>query len=109
MASALALDRLFDTAAYKVYLEQTLAAAGNPADPIERMLVEQLCLAHFRIAALHASAGQAQALEGVKVYSAAAARLWGEFRRTALALHVYRGRSPQDQAEAKLQVFKAAQ
>jgi hypothetical protein len=109
MASVVAFDRLFETAAYRVYLERVLEESGNPIDPIERMLIEQLSLAHFRVGQLHASAGQAQALEGVKVYSAAAARLWGEFRRTALALRIYRAGVPDGKAQAKAKVFRMAQ
>ena len=73
------------------------------------MMVQQLVLAHFRIAQLHAAAGQAQALEGIKILNSAAARMLGEFRRTALALRLYCGRVPEGQPEKNLKVFKIAQ
>jgi hypothetical protein len=74
-------------------------------------MVEQLALAHYRIGQLHVSAGNAQGAEAAKLFNAAVARLWGEFRRTALALQVYRGRVPENRPEAKpkLKIFKMAQ
>src|SRR5262245_45301212 len=83
MADALGLNTLFDGHAIKVYLERLLEEAGRPHDPVERMMLEQLAVAHFRIAQLHVGAGQAKGAEAVKLYNAAAARLLGEFRRTA--------------------------
>lgn len=109
MASALAIDSFFDTGAYRLYLEQIKAEAGNPTDPIEIMLIEQLCMAHFRIAQLHGSAGHAKSIEGIKAYNSATARLWGEFRRTALALRVYQATAPKGKSATRLKLFKAAQ
>lgn len=86
MASALGLGNGFDVPAFAAYLREILAQHGDPTDPTERMLIEQLCMAHFRIAHLHVHAGSAQTLEAVKVYSTAAVRLLGELRRTALTL-----------------------
>jgi hypothetical protein len=73
------------------------------------MLIEQLCMAHWRIAQIHASAGQAKSMEGTKLYNTVAARLLGEFRRTALALRAYQGSAPKGKAADKLKIFKAAQ
>lgn len=108
MSEALGLGAMFDGAAFRVFLEQMLADAGNPTDPVERMMLEQLALAHFRTAQLHAAAGQSKGAEAAKLLTAAAARLLGEFRRTALALRAYRGREPGERA-TPLKVFKAAQ
>ena len=109
MATALAFDNLFEAPAYKTVLEQVLREAGDPDDPVAVMMVQQLVLAHFRIAQLHASAGQAQGLEGIKILNSAAARMLGEFRRTALALRAYCGRVPEGRPEKDLKLFKAAQ
>jgi hypothetical protein len=73
------------------------------------MLLEQLALAHFRVGQLHAAAGGAQGAEAAKALNAAAARLLGEFRRTALALRAYRTRVPEGRPQADLRVYRAAQ
>jgi hypothetical protein len=109
MASALALDQFFETSAYRAYLEQVLVQAGNPADPLEKMLITQACLCHFRVAQLHVGASQAKGVEAVRAYNAVAARLLGEMRRTVLAIHAYPGRVPEDKPEPKIKLAKAAQ
>lgn len=108
MASALSLDQFFETSAYRIYLEQVLEEAGSPTDPIERMLIEQTCLCHFRVAQLHVGAGQAKGVEAVKMYSAAASRLLGEMRRTALSLRAYRSRMPEGRPEKNIKLYKEA-
>jgi hypothetical protein len=108
MATALQLDHVESTG-YRVYLDRLRAAAGNPDDPIECMLLEQLTMAHFRIAQLHGGAGQSTGIEAQKILCAAAARLLGEFRRTALAIRVYRAGIPEGKAETKMKIHKLAQ
>ena len=110
MATALNLDKYFGTGAYRVYLAGVMRDLGDPKDPIERMLVEQLCLAHFRVAQLHAGAGQANGLEATKLLNTVAARMLGEMRRTALSLKAYRTSAvPTNRQKAQLKLFKAAQ
>jgi hypothetical protein len=109
MASAFPALVQFSAAGFKVYLERTLADLGNPTDPVQRMMIEQLVLAHFRIAQLHVDAGYCKHAEGMKLYTAATARLLGEFRRTALALRAYGTTTPENRAEKKVKLFKAAQ
>ena len=109
MASAFPALAKFSAAAFKVHLEQTLADLGNPTDPVERMLIEQLVLAHFRVAQLHVDAGYCKGAEGMKLYTAATARLLGEFRRTALALRAYGTTTPENRSEKSVKLFKAAQ
>ena len=107
MADALGYENVFDGRAYKLYLEQLIQEAGTPNDPIERMLLEQLALAHFRIGQLQVSAGRSKGTEATKIYNSAACRLLGEFRRTALALRVFRSRVPEGKPEQHLKLFKA--
>lgn len=90
MASALGLSNQFGPEGYQLYLNQVIEGTGNPKDPIERMLVEQLAILHHRIGQLHVDAAHTKGVEASKIYNAATARLLGEFRRTALALRVYR-------------------
>ena len=94
LASALDMDRYFDAAGYRAYLDRIHQNAGSPVDPVEVMLLEQLVLAHFRAAQLQANAGQAEGLEAIRLYNGAAARLLAEFRLTALALKAYREPGP---------------
>lgn len=109
MAEALGLERTVGPSGYKCYLEGLLKDCGDPQDPVERMFIAQLALAHFRIGRLHAAAAKAETTEGVRVHNAAVARLWGEFRRSALALRAYRGRLPEAGPQAVPKLFKLAQ
>jgi len=92
LASAIGMDQYIESTGYRRYLDDLLKDAGNPTDPIEIMLLEQLAVCHLRAAQLHGHAGQAAGLEAVTAYNAAAARLTAEFRKTALALKEYRHR-----------------
>jgi hypothetical protein len=90
MAAAVPVAKDIGSAAFKVYLDELILEAGQPTDPVEIMLLEQLTLAHHRVAQLHAQAEQAKSFEEMKIVSTAAARLTGEVRRLALALKQYR-------------------
>jgi len=90
----------FDVASYKLLLDDYLQAAGAPTDPVERMLLEQLFIAHHVAGRLHARAGTRERLEEVQAFLAAAARLMGEFRRSLLALKAYRERPADKHADA---------
>jgi hypothetical protein len=76
--------------AFAEYMQQLLAEAGNPRDPIERMLIEQIALAHHNIGRLYSRAASAQHLDQAKAYYAASVRLLAEFRRSVLAWKKYR-------------------
>jgi hypothetical protein len=80
----------FSVSCWKVYVDRFMREAGDPKDPIERLLVEQLLLAHDALGRLHVRAGSREGVEEVNVFLGAIARLLGEFRRTALALQAYR-------------------
>lgn len=73
-----------------VYLDQILEEAGRPTDPVERMLVEQIVMAHHHIGRLHVRAATAESADQIKAYNAAAANLLAEFCRATLALKKYR-------------------
>jgi hypothetical protein len=91
MAVAAANPR-FDAGACRAFLDRFVEDAGSPHDPVHRVLLEQVAFAHLRLADLHAQAATAKQAELIRVYSSAAARLFGEIRRTAMALREYRGR-----------------
>lgn len=90
-AAAMNLDRV-GAVGFKTYLEQLLHDAGNPHDPVEIMLIQQIALCHLRSAELHGQAGQAKALAAVELYNTIAAKFTAELRKTALALKAYRCR-----------------
>lgn len=81
---------LVESAGFAAYRDQILRDAGNPADPLERMLLEQAALAHLHIGLLHAKAAAAETADSAKVYLGAACRMQSEFRRLALALNELR-------------------
>ncbi len=82
--------RQADALAYKKFRDRLLADCGNPTDPVEIMMVEQLALAHLNVGRLHFKSATAEDLESARTYGALAIGLAGEFRRTALALRSYR-------------------
>lgn len=79
--------------AYAKYLRDLVEDCGSPRDPIEKMIVEQLILAHANIGRLYLRSGTAGQHEESVAYAAAAGRLTGEFRRLSLALSEYRSRA----------------
>jgi hypothetical protein len=90
--------------AFKAFLDSVLTAAGNPSDPIEIMLVQQLTWAHHHVGNLVSKAASATALQEVEVYNQALTRIMGESRRCSLALREYRsGASPKQITVVKQQ------
>jgi hypothetical protein len=79
-----------DLTAYKLYRDRFLADCGNPTDPVEIVLVEQVVMAHLITGHLQVRGANAKSIESAAVYLGAAARLTGELRRTALALQAFR-------------------
>ena len=90
MAGAISASNGVSSSGFKVFLERLLKQAGNPTDPVERMMIEQLALAHHRIAQLHVQAAEADTVDAAKQYTAMAIRLTGELRRMSLAIKQYR-------------------
>ncbi len=78
------------TEAFQVYRDELLRDAGNPSDPLEVMLIEQLALAHFSIGQLRIKSCALESPKLAIAYSDSATRLLGEFRRCTLALEDYR-------------------
>lgn len=105
-AAALGYKEAFEPAAYEKFLERVVEDCGSPSDPIERMLIEQITLAHYRIGVLHYRSADAETIDAGKIFSSAASRLLGEFRRLALALNTYRGKTPKTETDGELKVAK---
>jgi len=90
MAGSVPVGNDVGPSGFKVYLDRLLKDSGNPSDPIERMMIEQLALAHHRIAQLHVQAAEADTVDAAKQYMSVAIRLTGELRRMSLAIKQYR-------------------
>lgn len=94
MAAACGLNGTFSPESFRGFVDQFLRDAGDPQDPIERVLVRQLVFADLRLSSLHAEAAEAKSAEVAKIYTAAAARLLAEIRRVAITIRDYRERTP---------------
>ena len=92
LVSAMGLDQYVEIHGYRHYLDGVIRDAGNPTDPVEIMLIEQMAVCHLRAAQLQGRAGEAHSLDAGAIYNTAAARLTAEFRKLALALKEYRRR-----------------
>ena len=82
---------------FALYLQSVLGKAADPTDPLERMLIEELVWLHQRIGDLHMTAAGAATPELVNVLNAAVTKLAAEFRKSVLALRVYRNPMPSPQ------------
>ena len=76
--------------AFQLFRQALLRDAGNPSDPIEVMMIEQLALAHFGIGRLQVRSCSADNAKWTIAYADSTTRLLGEFRRCTLALEQYR-------------------
>ena len=80
----------FPPQAYNIYLHNILDAAGNPTDPIHRMMIEQFVAANLKIGRLNRLSAAANTPEVARVYDASSATLLSEFRRMGLSIKTYR-------------------
>ena len=81
---------IHEPAAALIYLHRFIADAGNPKDSGAAPLLEQMAMAHLRLAKLNVEASKAEGMEIHKVLNSAAARLLSEIRKLALAIKSYR-------------------
>ena len=88
--SAMVGEQRLSVLGAKLYLEAVLAEAGRPADPVERILLEQMVMAHHRLSLLNTMTLSAKSPQMVTAINTAATRLLGEIRRLALAIRQYR-------------------
>jgi hypothetical protein len=92
VAVANSLDDGINPHAFKVYRDRLLRDAGEPTDPIEVMLIEQIAMAHFHIGRLYMKSCATDNHKLSSAYGEAATRLLGEFRRCTLALEDFRAK-----------------
>jgi hypothetical protein len=79
--------------AVRVFINSFMRDAGEPVDPVEKMLLEELVLTHFGAIQKHVRAAAADAPEHVRLLTAAATQLTHAVRQTSLTLGEYRGRN----------------
>ena len=87
---AAGLDSVVSTVGGRLHLLQFRVAAGDPADPVEQLLLEVLAFARMRFARVHALAEQAKSPEMIRVYLNTGCRLMSEIAKTVLTLSAYR-------------------
>ena len=90
LAMVLDMENMIVAAGCRVYLDDLVRESGNPSDPVEIMLLEQLAMCHQYSIQMQALSKKAEGIEAIELYLSGAARLSGEFRKTALALKEYR-------------------
>ena len=90
LAAAMGVESKIETSGCRVYLDDLVKDSGNPVDPVEIMLLEQTAMCHIFSMKLQSKASGAEGTEAIELYLSGAARLSGEFRKTALALKEYR-------------------
>ena len=90
LATAMGVESKIETSGCRVYLDDLVKDSGNPVDPVEIMLLEQTVMCHLLSMKLQSKASGAEGTEAIELYLSGAARLSGEFRKTALALKEYR-------------------
>ena len=90
LAMVLDMENMIVAAGCRVYLDDLVRESGNPSDPVEIMLLEQLAMCHQYSIQMQALSKKAEGIEAIELYLSGAARLSSEFRKTALALKEYR-------------------
>ena len=76
--------------AYKAFRDNFLHKCGDPKDPVEVMLFEQLLMAQMAIGNLHLKVGRITDATALGIVTSAIARLSAEFRKTALGIQQYK-------------------
>jgi len=72
------------------YMKNFVGDSKHPQDPVERVMLESLALAHVRLGKLQVQADGATTQDSQKILNTAALRFMGEIRKTALAIRQYR-------------------
>ena len=90
LAMVLDMENMIGAAGCRVFLDEMIQESGNPSDPLEIMLLEQMAMCHHYSIQMQAMSKKAEGIEAIELYLSSAARLSGEFRKTALALKEYR-------------------
>ena len=75
----------------KEYLQQLMADLGNPTDPLEQMVIQQIAIAHHSLGRLHTGRATATTAAQIKQLDTATTQQSAEFRGLVQVLVDYRG------------------
>jgi hypothetical protein len=102
LISALGLGEGASLLAVRLFLIRFREEAGSPQDAIEKLLLDQLILAHLKVVELHALGAEATSLDFKALYSNSAARLLGVICQLVATLTTYRAATrPRSNRRAK--------
>lgn len=90
LAMVLDMKNMIGASGCRGFLDKMIQESGNPSDPVEIMLLEQLAMCHHYSMQMQVLSKKAEGTEAIELYMSGAARLSSEFRKTALALKEYR-------------------
>jgi hypothetical protein len=88
--ASLSLDGTASISSFRVFFARFWSEAGSPRDPVEKLLLEQLAVAHLKVGELYALAAAVKALEFKQLYGNAAVRLLGMVCQLVGTLATYR-------------------
>jgi hypothetical protein len=88
--AALGLDDTASITAARLFLARFREEAGRAADSVEKVLLDQLAVAHLKVGELYALAAGATNLDFKSMYNNAAARLLGALCQLVATLASYR-------------------
>src|ERR1700722_10540247 len=71
MRRAISPNGTMDSETFEVHRTELLRDAGNPKDPLERMLIEQAGLAHVMVIELHGRCTSAESVPSAVLYATA--------------------------------------
>jgi hypothetical protein len=84
--AALCVENAVSVRAVDLYLQRFRAEAGGPADPVERVLLDQLAVAHLQVGEYFRRAAEEPKLEFRQLYANTAVRLLGAVCQLASTL-----------------------
>jgi hypothetical protein len=106
--ASLKLDDKASISAARLFLARFREEAGAPQDPVEKLLLDQLVVAHLKVGELYAQAAGATKLEFKQLYGNAAARLLGGVCQLVSTLAAYRASARPGRREIRAQDTEGA-
>ena len=79
-----------DASICQKYIGDLLKAAGDPQDPVERLVLESVALAHHCAGNWSMRAATSKNTADAVAFGNLAVKMYGEFRRMSLAVKEYR-------------------